>query len=231
MHAKQENSPLLKRNAITRHIQARPRLFIACIIGVFTAYFFNYFFTLHPATLIIVGWNTLAFLYLAMSGFMMLHSTHQDIHRRALLQDEGRFIILIMVIVAVIVSLAAIVAELGMAKNLHGFIKYVHIALAGLTIFSSWAFTHLMFALHYAHDFFLAQSKKMSPGLSFPDEQNPDYLDFLYFSFVIGTSGQTADVSFTSKPMRRLGLLHCVLSFLFNTTLLALTINIAASLI
>jgi uncharacterized membrane protein len=116
-------------------------------------------------------------------------------------------------------------------KNMQGGLKYAHIALAALTIVSSWAFTHLMFALHYAHDYYVARAKGLPGGLDFPGESAPDYGDFVYFSFVIGTSGQTADVSFTSKSMRRIGLVHCVLAFAFNTTVLALTINIAAGLI
>jgi uncharacterized membrane protein len=110
-------------------------------------------------------------------------------------------------------------------------LKYAHIGLAIFTIMSSWAFTHMMFALHYAHDYFANCINSKPPGLEFPGEEAPDYGDFLYFAFVIGTSGQTADVSFTSNAMRRIGLLHCVLAFLFNTTVLALTINIAASLL
>jgi uncharacterized membrane protein len=87
-----------------------------------------------------------------------------------------------------------------------------------------------MFAMHYAHDFYVSRAKNLHGGLDFPQDQEPDYLDFCYLAFVIGTSGQTADVSFTSKPMRRIALVHCVLAFLFNTTILALMINIAASL-
>jgi uncharacterized membrane protein len=88
-----------------------------------------------------------------------------------------------------------------------------------------------MFATHYAHEYYSALSRGLEPGLQFPGTNVPDYLDFVYFACVIGTSGQTADVSISSKPMRRVGLIHCVLAFFFNTTLIALTINIAASLI
>ena len=88
----------------------------------------------------------------------------------------------------------------------------------------------MMFAMHYAHDFYVSRAKGLSGGLSFPEEDNPEYGDFCYFAYIIGTSGQTADVSFTNKAMRRVGLAHCVLAFLFNTSVLALMINIAASL-
>jgi uncharacterized membrane protein len=87
-----------------------------------------------------------------------------------------------------------------------------------------------MFALHYAHDYYLALARGKHAGLEFPGGEAPDYGDFLYFACVIGTSGQTADVSFTSRAMRRTGLVHCVLAFFFNTALVALTINIASGL-
>jgi uncharacterized membrane protein len=113
---------------------------------------------------------------------------------------------------------------------MHGFIKAAHIALAGGTVLSSWAFIQVMFALHYAHDYYAAAWHGRSVGLQFPDSELPDYGDFFYFAAVIGTSGQTADVSFVTKPMRRIGSLHCILAYLFNTTVLALLINIGASM-
>lgn len=88
-----------------------------------------------------------------------------------------------------------------------------------------------MFALHYAHDDYVALIRRQPPGLAFPGEDNPDYGDFLYFACVIGTAAQTADVPFTSRTMRRTGLVHGVLAFFFNATLLALTINIASGLL
>ena len=128
------------------------------------------------------------------------------------------------------VSLGAIVAELSVVKEMLGTLRYAHLALAVLTIITSWAFTQVMFALHYAHDYYAAEAKGNPCGLEFPGGHAPDYGDFLYFACVIGTSGQTADVSFTTRIMRRTGLVHCVLAFFFNTTLLALTINIASGL-
>ena len=121
--------------------------------------------------------------------------------------------------------------ELAGVRDLAVPLKTGRIALAVLTIASAWAFIHLMFALHYAHDYYVDRSRGGNGGLQFPGETDPDYGDFLYFAAVIGTSGQTADVSFASRPMRRIGLLHCVLAYAFNTTLLALTINIASGLL
>lgn len=161
----------------------------------------------------------------------MYRSNHDQIRHRARLQDEGQLLILALVTITAIASLAAIIAELAVVKEMKGSLKYAHIGLATFTIITSWAFTHMMFALHYSHDYFSNCTNGQPPGLEFPGNDAPDYGDFVYFAFVIGTSGQTADVSMTTRAMRRVGLLHCVLAFLFNTTVLALTINIAASLI
>ena len=116
-------------------------------------------------------------------------------------------------------------------SGVQGLRELLHIGLTAATVASSWVFMHLMFAMHYAHDYYRSGRQGHEPGLAFPQEPLPDYWDFLYFSAVIGTSGQTADVSFTSKSMRRTGLVHCLLAYFYNTTVLALTINIAASLI
>jgi uncharacterized membrane protein len=186
---------------------------------------------LHEVTRAIVGWNAGAWLYLILAARMMFWTSREKMRARAIAQDDGKFVVLGMVIVAAIASIGAIVAELAVVKNIHGMLRYEHIALSVLTILSSWAFTQVMFALHYAHNFYAAKERGNPGGLEFPGVTAPDYGDFLYFSCVIGTSGQTADVSFTSRSMRRTGLVHCVLAFFFNTTLVALTINIASSLI
>jgi uncharacterized membrane protein len=132
---------------------------------------------------------------------------------------------------AAVASLAAIGLELVGARSAPPREQSLHLALAGLTIVLSWCFVHTGFALHYAHEYYVDRHRGHPPCLQFPGGSRPDYVDFLYFSFVIGTTSQTADVSIASPSMRRLALLHGVIAFVFNTTLLALTVNIAASLI
>jgi len=213
-----------------RFVMARPRLFICALVGVATVVLMPDSLARHQVTRMIIGWNVGACLYLLLAARMMFWSSHERMRTRALQQDEGRIMVLALVVAAVLVSLGAIVAELAVTKDMHGTLRYTHIALAALTIPSSWAFTQVMFALHYAHDYYIAEARGNQGGLAFPGGHAPDYGDFLYFACVIGTSGQTADVSFTSRTMRRTGLVHCVLAFFFNTTLLALTINIASGL-
>ena len=185
----------------------------------------------HAATRLIVGWNVGTCLYLALAARMMFWSTHARMRNRALQQDEGRIVVLSLVVLAALASLGAIIAELAVVKDMHGLLRSAHVVLAVMTLLSSWAFTQVMFALHYAHDFYVAEARGGPGGLEFPGGHAPDYGDFLYFACVIGTSGQTADVSLASRAMRRTGLVHCVLAFFFNTTLLALTINIASGLL
>ena len=215
---------------LLRLILARPRLLICSLLGVATVIWLPLSLARHDVTRLIIGWNVGACLYLLLAARMMFWSSHARMRTRAIQQDDGKFIVLGMVVIAAIMSIGAIVAELGVVKDMHGTLRYEHIALAALTIFSSWAFTQLMFALHYAHDYYVAESHGHPGGLDFPGGHAPDYGDFLYFACVIGTSGQTADVSFACRKIRRIGTIHCVLAFFFNTTLVALTINIASGL-
>lgn len=213
-----------------RLLLARPRLFSCALLGVLMVWLLPAVLAQHPVTRLLVGWNVGAWLYLLLAMRMMFWSSHERMRTRALLHDEGKTVILMLVVTAAVMSIGAIVAELAVAKDMQGTQRYGHIALAALTILSSWAFTQVMFALHYAHDYYANEIRGNPGGLQFPGGHAPDYGDFLYFSAVIGTSGQTADVSFASRSMRRTGLVHCVLAFFFNTTLVALTINIASGL-
>ena len=101
-----------------------------------------------------------------------------------------------------------------------------------MTILLSWVFAHTAFAVHYAHDYYADRSAQVSPGLLFPgDAGDPDYWDFLYFSFVVGMTCQVSDVQVATQPWRRLVLAHGVIAFVFNTVVLALSINLLAGLL
>jgi uncharacterized membrane protein len=216
---------------ILRQIRIRPRLFIAGAFGIAIALLLPHTLASRHITRLLIGWNAGAWLYLVLSGWMMARADHHQIHRRARLQDEGAKTILTLVVLSSLASLGAIVAELSIARDFTGSARMLHIALAAVTVMASWSFTQVMFALHYAHDYYSAVSRGQSGGLQFPETQEPDYFDFLYVAAVIGTSGQTADVSLASRSMRRVGMVHCVLAFMFNTSLVALMINVASSLL
>jgi uncharacterized membrane protein len=216
--------------SVLRLIKNRPHLFASFVFGILIEFFLPNSTAHQSITRLILALNSGAILYLLLVSHMMFFSDHKKMLQRSELQDEGQVAILILALGAVLTSIVAITFELSAAKELHGFTRYEHIGLAALTILTSWLFIHLIFALHYAHDYYLNISRNQDRGLDFPSTELPDYADFLYFSSVIGTSGQTADVSFTSRKMRRIGAIHCVFSFFFNTTILALTINIASGL-
>lgn len=221
-------TPPLKR--LLHVLRVRPRLLIVTSIGVLTGWLLPHVVAAHPATRWLIAWNVGAWLYIALAAAMMVRSSQDHMRHRAQLQDDGKYAILGLVVISGVASLVAIAFELAVVKDLHGWIKGAHVGLAGLTVLSSWSFVQVMFTLHYAHDYYLAACHGRKPGLSFPDDPEPDYGDFFYFAAVIGTSGQTADVSFVTKPMRRIGSVHCILAYLFNTTVLAMLINIGASL-
>jgi uncharacterized membrane protein len=213
-----------------RALQTRPRLWSSVVVGAVVYLLLPDAWTATPASRALIGWNTGALLYLVLAWDMMSGVHTGTMRRRALHQDEGRLIILTGVALAAVAVLVAIASQLTAVKNLPGQARLPHLALTALTVVSSWLFTQAMFALHYAHDFYAARERGLPDLLSFPGTPEPDYGDFFYFACVIGTSGQTADVAFTSSALRRIGTLHCVLAFAFNTTVLALSVNLAAGL-
>lgn len=183
------------------------------------------------STVGLVAWNLAVILLLGLEFATMARCDERSMRVRAARLDDGQDVILALSVAAAVASLISIVGELGVVKNVEGLARAGHIGLASLTVLTAWTFIHMMFAVHYAHEFSQSRAAASGPGLRIPGEDHPDYWDFLYVAVVIGTSGQTADVEFTSKRMRRVGLLHCALAFFFNTTVLALTVNIAAGLI
>jgi uncharacterized membrane protein len=220
----------IQRNKFIRLVRARPRIFIATALALAVGALLPQGVASHSVTRWLIAWNCGAGLYVVLAAIMMVRSSSHHMRHRAQLQDDGQLALLLFVVVSALASLAAIASELAVVKDMHGFLKTAHIALAGVTVLTSWAFIQVMFALHYAHDYYAAVCHARKAGLAFPDDEQPDYGDFFYFAAVIGTSGQTADISFVSKPMRRIGSVHCILAYLFNTTVLALLINIGASM-
>lgn len=214
-----------------RLLRAHPRLLAACAAGVATMAALPVHWAPSVVTRTLVAWNAGVVLYLVLALWMMARSNPVHIRRRASLEDEGRWVVLILVSLAALASLVAIALQLGVARQLPGILRLRHVGLAAFTVLTSWAFMQLIFALHYAHEYYAPRGHHSAGGLDFPGAEAPDYFDFAYTACIIGTSAQTADVSFTSRTMRRTGLLHCVLAYFFNTTVLALAINIAAGLL
>ena len=207
-----------------RVVYARPRTFLSMAIGIVA--FFLVPDSLRLVTRMLVGWDVFVALYLALVYIMMLRCGVSHIRRDAVLQDDGRFLILLVTALGAFASIAAIVFELG-ASNRSG----PGLALATITIALSWAAVHTGFALHYAHEYYRGSKPG---GLQFPSgdsDDEADYWDFVYFSFVIGMTAQVSDVGITDRIIRRTATVHGIISFVFNTALVALMVNIAASAI
>ncbi len=207
-----------------RVVYARPRTFMSLATAILA--FFLLPVTLRLSTRLLLGWDIFIAVYLLLVYAMMLRSRLANIRRNAVRQDDGRFLILLVTALGAFASIAAIVLELGAAP--HG---RPELALATLTIVLSWAAVHTTFALHYAHDYYRGAKPG---GLQFPSgdaEAQADYWDFVYFSFVIGMTAQVSDVGITDKIIRRTATVHGIISFVYNTALVALMVNIAASAI
>ncbi|WP_315836793.1 DUF1345 domain-containing protein [Bradyrhizobium prioriisuperbiae] len=205
-----------------RVVLARPRFFASILIGLIALAVMPV--SLRLATRLLIAWDIAMAIYLLLAFTTVMTTGTTKMRHRAALQDDGRFVILILTAVAAFATLGAIVAELGPDHR-----GSFELLLATTTIVLSWAAIHTTFALHYAHEYYRGQK---AGGLAFPgDEAEPDYWDFVYFSFVIGMTAQVSDVGITDKIIRRTATAHGVASFIFNTALLALMVNIAASAI
>jgi uncharacterized membrane protein len=224
--AKERATPRRRLPYILRVILARPRLSISTVLGVAVI-------ALLPSGMLLsrrllVGWDAGIALYLVLVYLLIARSQIEHIRSHAARQDEGRHVMLVLTVCAALASLGAILAELG--ANQGATRTPTQLALAATTILLSWGFTHTIYALHYAHGFYGEYGAKES-GLNFPGDEEPDYWDFVYFSFVIGMTSQVSDVAVTTKPIRQTVTAHGIVSFFFNATLLALMVNIAASAI
>lgn len=212
---------------LAQQLRARPRMFVATAAGIAAA--------LVPAsapslvTRALLGWNVAVWLYLVLIVLLMLRSDHARLRRVATAHAEGAATVLAVVTLAAVVSLGATVFELSAAKAPGARYALPHLLFALATVAGSWVLVPTMFALNYASLYY----DGTEGGLQFPSAEQafkPDYADFMYFSFTIAVASQTADVAVSTRAMRRLVLLQSLLSFVFNTTILAFTINIAAGL-
>jgi uncharacterized membrane protein len=218
-----------------RVIRGHLRFFSGLITSLGVAYFLPDTFA--GTTKLLIAWSAGVWTYFALSAIIVARATPQSLKYNAKATDEGKFLILVLTMLAAAASIGAITAHLAAAPELHGIAKVFHVGLAATTIVTSWLLIHLVFAFHYAHEYYdefettPGKPADLRGGLVFSETHNPDYYDFLYFSYIVGTSAQTADVAISSRAMRRTVLVHSILAFLFNSAVLALTINLVAGLI
>jgi uncharacterized membrane protein len=222
-------SPGASRYAFDAHHRAAISCVVALIAGVLLRGHVGL------PLLLVMTWQAFALSALVMAWFVISTKDPYEARRNARLQDASATILFVLVIFAATASLLAVGLVLGEVKNLGPADLFAHVAAAAGAVLISWAFVHTIFALRYAHYYFFdareVERHKISGGLIFPGQQIPSYMDFAYFSFVIGMTCQVSDVQISSPRMRRLALVHGLISFLFNTAILAMFVNIVAGLV
>lgn len=211
---------------VLRVLHARPRIALAAAVLATAA-------ALLPIddriVRLLVAWDLAVAAHLTMAGHLMRGATVGQIRARAAIEDEGSGGVLVLTIGAALASLVAIAVLLGAPHAADPTVHLRRLTLAVVTILLSWAFIHVVFALHYAHEYYGESGETTERHLRFPGDEDPDYWDFTYFSFIIGMTSQVSDVAIASRSMRRTATAHGITSFLFNLVLLSLTINVAAS--
>jgi len=209
-------------------IKSRPHLVMAIVFGVAVGWLWpGQHAWLQRA---LIGWNAGVWPYLASMGWLMVRASPDKVRTIASREDENAGLVLTTLLVAALFSVSAIVSELARLDHPSPHELAERYAFTALTVIGSWLLVGVLFTLHYARLFYRSPGGK--PPLRFPDEKvQPDYWDFLYFSFTIGVAVQTSDVQIASRSLRKVALAQSVLAFFFNLAILGLSVNIAASLI
>lgn len=181
---------------------------------------------------VIIAWSSFSLFMIIISWITFFTTTSKQLCIRAKEQDESRAITFLIVLISVCLSL---LGTLFLIQNTDEGLrsKQLHIIASLLSVVFSWILLHTIYTLRYAHLYYsvsLDNPKAHPSGLDFPETTEPDYLDFAYFAFIIGMTFQVSDVRVTSSVIRRFVLLHGLIAFVFNTIVVALTINIIAGL-
>ena len=181
----------------------------------------------------VASWDLSVLVYLGLAWWLIASADAATTRDHALSQDQSGFVIFLFVVVAACASVVAIGFVVSTIRELAFWARAWHIALTIGALISSWLLIQTVFAFHYARRYYaiLHRERTATPELLFPGGKEPDYLDFAYYSFVVGMTSQVSDVAVTSRSMRRLTLVHSVLAFVFNMAVLALSINIIATVL
>ena len=219
--------PISVRDLILGHA----RLFIAIVVGVASLFALPH--RLPPRETAIAAWDIGAGLYLVLILVLFAGCPSGRMEQNARAQETGEWTLFFLVLAGATASFAAILGEFGSMKDVSGAVKGEKVAIVAITLAISWLLTQAIFALRYAHEFYsrVTPSADLDGGLEFPEEKKPDYWDFTYFSVVLGMTFQVSDVQITSRKLRRLATLHGLLGFVFNTVIIALTVNLASSVL
>ncbi len=181
----------------------------------------------------VMAWDIGSLLLLGMVAVMFTREGKDEtMAANARQQQEGEWVTFWMTLAGVVFSFVALTQELGNVKAMSAANRSWHVALVAGTLLVSWLVTHIVFAMRYAHEYYAAsKGTTVDGGLEFPGDDTPDYWDFVYFAIVLGMTFQVSDVQITSRRLRRLATAHGLIGFLFNTVIVALTVNIAAGLL
>lgn len=215
---------LREATALARFWHLHIRLLVSALLGLAVTLTLLLATPWRTPTCILAGWDSGVALYLALIFRIMERWSIDRIRQRACVEDEGAAALLVLTTASAVASLAAVISELGHAPGAY------QVALGAVTILLSWAFMHVIFALHYAHEYYGEGRDDRIGGLEFPGNEEPDYRDFLYYSLVVAMTAQVSDVQITSKAIRRMTTVHGVVAFFFNVIILALTVNIVSSM-
>lgn len=209
--------------------RARPHLSSGAAIGLA-----SYFVLLpwpFPVLRAVTAWDIGSLVFLLITAISFLQTQDHDISFYAKRQEEGEWSVFALTLIGAIMSFTVIIlfSHASSHKGYQGF--YVAFVVATLAL--SWLMTNVTFAYRYAHEYYSYDlgGNEVDGGIDFPKDNKPDYLDFIYFSFVLGMTFQVSDCNITAKKFRRLATLQGLIGFLFNAVILALTVNIAASLL
>lgn len=181
---------------------------------------------------IMLAWDTFSFCLLSIYWFIFYTTPAIHIRQMAAKEDSGRLVIFIITLICTSASMLAVLLLLT-TKNDTPSLKAIHLAVAVSGMIFSWSLVHTIFSVRYAHLFYAdhkSHANTQAGGLDFPDESKPDFVDFAYFSFVLGMTFQVSDVSISSRKIRRMVLWHSLISFGYNAVIIALTINVVAGL-
>ena len=210
------------------HVTHRPRLAAATALCLLVGILLPHDWTI--LTRVLAAWNVGVWSYLASVAWLVTHADPAKVRAMAEREDNSAVAVLAVLLGAAVLSIAAIVLELSGAQGQTLDQRVLHYAFTGATLLSSWLLVGVLFTLHYAHMYYLSRGDRRP--VRFPDQEvKPDYWDFLYFAFTIAVAAQTADVTITSRSMRKAVLAQAILSFLFNAAVLGLSINIAAGMV
>ncbi len=180
----------------------------------------------------LLGWCCGTAVYLALAWWLANTFDAPRTRQRAQSMDQPTMMILVSMLTAVGVCVAVVAMLLQQVRQLDGLERIAHITLGLFSLAASWLMIQTIYAFHYAHRYYQEelQNEPDGAGLAFPGELDPDYFDFLYYAHVVGMTSQVSDVQVTSREMRRITLIHSVLSFAFNMLILALSINVVAGI-